>query len=66
MSSLDDLVPSLEEKSPMFTFDFHIDPYTMKLPEENFTERVVPPYNPPLTDPLGPVMIQVASVAAMS
>ena len=50
-SSLSELVPSSEVQSPVTTPEFHIYPYHTKFPEDPFTEGVIPPYNPPLTDP---------------
>lgn len=34
--------------------------------EDFFHEGIVPPYNPPLTDPLGPVLVQATLVPVMS
>jgi len=36
------------------------------LPEDFFNEGFVPPYNPLITNPLGLILIQVASVPIMS
>ena len=58
--------PSTEEKSPLTNLDYHIDPYQPELPEDPFTEGIVPNYNPPLTDPLGPVIIQIPPRQDMS
>ena len=58
--------PSTEEQSPLTNLDYHIDPYHPEFPEDPFTEGVVPHYNPPLTDPLGPVIIQIPPRQDMS
>ena len=40
----------------------HNTSHEILLHEDFFQEGVVPPYNPPLADPLGPVLVQVAVV----
>ena len=55
--NLGEPVPSMEEQSPLTNLDLHIASYHMKFPEDPFTEGVVPNYNPPLTDLLGPAIV---------
>ena len=57
--NLGDPVPSTEEKSPLTNLDFHIASYQPEFLEDSFIEGVVPHYNPSLTDPLGPVILQI-------
>lgn len=51
-------MPSTKEKSPLTNLDFHIASYHPEFLENPFTEGFVPHYNPSLTDPFGPVIIQ--------
>ena len=55
--NLSELVPSAEEQSPLTNPDFHIASYHTEFPKDPFTEGVIPHYNPPLTNPLGPMII---------
>ena len=59
-------MPSTEEQSPLTNLDCHIASYHPEFPEDPFTEGVVPHYNPLLTDPLGPVIIQIPPRQDMS
>jgi len=56
----------LRNQSLVSNTELHNTSQDSILPKEFSTEGVVPPYNPPLIDPLGPVLIQVAPIPTMS
>ena len=59
-------MPSMEEQSPLTNLDYHIASYHPEFLEDPFTEGVVPHYNPPLTNPLGLVIVQIPPHTDMS
>lgn len=58
--------PSSGNQSPVSNTKSHKTSQDTILPEEFFHKGFVPPYNPPLLDPLGPMLVQVAPIPIMS